>query len=167
MEHYNNLTEKHQMFCVAFVQSLNYFEAYKQIYGDQASRSKAHRLFNKPEIKAAIQELLAEYVESKLETLSRVQSIISFDLLDFWNGEEVDFQKLKKSGFGWLVKGWRKGKSGQEFLIMDKDRALEQLAKIQGLYSDSAIQNNYFETLNAETELNERIKKIQSKIIPN
>lgn len=170
MENFNNLTEKHKDFCLAYIQTLNGSKAYQEVYEvkpDVAKRN-GYRLLGNPKIKAAVRELVESYFESPNETRSRIQSIISFDIMQFWSsGKGIDGQALKDSGLGWLVKGWRKGKFGEEFLMMDKDKALEMMAKIQGLYSDALVQNNFIEHLEAENVLDDRLSKLRSKLIPD
>jgi len=152
------------------MQSINLQDAYKKVYGEQKDGiGNTYKLAQRPEIKEAIRELLTEYVESKGATLSRVQQIVALDVLSYYTGFEFDYERLKSDGFGWLVKGVRTNKLGQqEFVFMDKDRALEQLVKIQGLYDVSAIvQNNYYTVLDAEKELGVKIDELRSRLVTN
>lgn len=161
------LSPEHQRFVYAYVATLNKTQAYLTAYPNssiQAARDSAYRLFNKPEIKEAVEEVLNTELETQKSILKRLVTLIEFDLTQYLNENlQVDITKLKNDGLGWIVKGIRQTKYGNEIYLIDKDKIIEMLAKAHKLFESTQIEVNFTERLNAENILNDQLESIRVK----
>jgi hypothetical protein len=163
----NKLPDKHKRFVLEYITSMNKAAAYRKVYNctEAHSYDAAYRLAGKPEIKAAIQEALEEEYEKAEQTRQRIQTLITFDLTRFLNEDStVNLSALKDSGYGWLIKGVRSTKYGDDVYLMDKDKALEQMAKMHQLYSTVTTEINMNDALAVEDCLLEKMNDIRSKL---
>lgn len=127
--------------------------------------NSAYDLFQKPEIKSAIEELLDQELESQKIVLKRIVSLIEFDLTQFLDEENsVDLAKLKEAGLGWIVKGIRHTKYGTEIYLIDKDKVLDMLAKAHSLYDGLNIEINLNGNLDKEREVTAKLEQIRTKL---
>lgn len=165
------LTPEHQRFVYAYCANLNKTQAYLTAFPSssiQAARDSAYRLYQKPEIKEAVEEILNTQLETQKVVLRRLVSLIEFDLTDYLTeANQIDVKKLNADGLGWLVKGLRQTRYGTEIYLIDKDRILEMLAKAHKLFESTQIEVNFTERLNAENLLNDQIESIRVKFEGN
>ena len=76
----------------------------------------------------------------------------------------LNVNQLKEDGLGWLIKAVKPTKFGTEYILMDKDRALENLAKIHSLFSDQQqINVNLNQEISAKQELENKLKALDEK----
>lgn len=168
MGNYENLSEAHKRFVDSYVHCLNYRKAYQDAYplaNTDSARTNGSDLAAKPEVKEAIKERLALYVRDKSETLQRIFQLIDYDLSNYLNNElKVDVKKLNEDGLGWIIKGVKQMKFGTEIVLMDKDRALENLAKIQQLFDDKQTVNvNINQEISAKQAIEDKLKDLDSR----
>jgi hypothetical protein len=164
---YETLTEQHKRFVDAYVACLNYRKAYQVAFPNttyNSSRTLGSELARKPYIKVAIQEKLKEVSITKDDILGRMIQLLEFDITDYMLGDIIDFQELKDSGYGWLIKGIKYGKFSTELSLMDKDRTLENLAKIMQMFSDNNISINLGNELSSRENLDKKLKEIHEKL---
>jgi hypothetical protein len=141
---YESLSEQHKRFVDSYVYCLNYRRAYQDAFphitNANTARVNGCRLASQSEIKSAIVERLKLFSIDKAETLQRIISLIQFDFSDYqYPNGSLNVSTLKDDGFGWLIKAVKPNKFGNEYVLMDKDRALENLAKIHMLFNDVAL----------------------------
>ena len=101
----------------------------------------------------------------KSETLQRIISLIQFDVsvYQFEDGS-LNVTTLKDAGFGWLIKAVKPTRFGTEYVLMDKDRALENLAKIHMLFNDTSTVNvNINQELSAKEQLSQKLNDLDAK----
>lgn len=179
------LTEKHKMFCLFYIKSLNATEAYMKSHN--AIRSTAgtegHRLLNTPKIRDVIDALKRERMRAALidvdDVLDMYVKIAFADMTDFveFGTEEVEtindvgepttyqsnYVRFKNSDEvdGTLITEVKKGKDGVSFKLADKMRALDALAKYVDFMSEDAQRDLKEERLYLEnTRLKEEIKML-------
>ena len=161
------LTPEHQRFVYSYVACLNKTKAYLVAFPDsslKAARDSAYRLAQKPDIKEAIEEVLNTELETQKSVLRRLVALIEFDLTNYLNDElEIDIKRLNADGLGWIVKGIRQTKYGNEIYLIDKDKVIEMLSKAHNLYDNTKIEVNFTERLNAEKLLDEQLESIRIK----
>lgn len=169
MSSYDNLSEVHKRFVDSYIHCLCYRVAYQDAYplaNANTANVNGSRLAAKPEVKQAIVEQLKLYSKDKAETLQRILQLLDFDLTQYLSPKlEVDVDKLNKSGLGWMIKGIKQMKFGTEIVLMDKDRALENLAKIHMLFNDSATVNvNINQEVSAKQQIEDKLKALDEKL---
>lgn len=116
------LNPKQQRFCVEYLKTGNAAQSYKLAFGisnDNAARASSCRLLKNPEIQARLAELQAEVANEKILSAQEIQERLSaiarrevYETVTLPNGAQ--FQKQTS--------------------IRDSARALELLAKINGLF---------------------------------
>lgn len=166
---YETLSEQHKRFVDSYVQCLNYRKSYQDAFGltnVDSARELGSRLAAKPEVKQAIVERLKLFSIDKSETLQRIISLIQFDVSDYqFIDGSLNVATLKEAGFGWLIKAVKPTKFGTEYVLMDKDRALENLAKIHMLFNDSATVNvNINQEVSAKQQIEDKLKALDEKL---
>jgi hypothetical protein len=164
------LSPQHQRFVYAYCSNLNKTKAYLTAYPDSSlptARDSAYKLFNKQEIKDAIEQVLATELETQKTILKRLVTLIEFDLTEYTVGDTIDIEKIRSSGLGWIVKGIRPTKYGTEIYLIDKDKVLEMLSKAYNIFSDASIEIDFKERLNAEQLLNDQLESIRVKLKGN
>ena len=169
MTSYEQLSEAHKRFVDSYVDCLNYRKAYQDAYplaNTDSARTNGSELAAKPEVKQAIVERLKLFSIDKSETLQRIISLIQFDVSDYQFGDgSLNVATLKEAGFGWLIKAVKPTKFGTEYVLMDKDRALENLAKIHMLFNDSATVNvNINQEVSAKQQIEDKLKALDEKL---
>ena len=165
---YEQLTAAHKIFVDSYVDCLNYKKAYHDVYPEVTpltAKTQGSQLAAKDYIKKAIVEKLQERSIDKTETLDRIIKVIQFDLTDYLSeGFYLDIERLNADGFGWLLKGYKKAKF-VEVMLMDKDKALENLAKIHQLFADNSTVNvNINQEISAKEQLNQKLLELDSKL---
>lgn len=167
---YSSLPEQHQRFVDSYIHCLNYRHAYQDAYplitNADTAKVNGSRLASQPEVKEAIKEQLLLYSKDKSETLQRIFQLIDFDLSDYLDPQyKVDVSKLNASGMGWIIKGIKQMKFGTEIVLMDKDKALENLAKIHQLFNDNQTVNvNINQEISAKQQLESKLKELDKKL---
>lgn len=166
---YETLPEDHKRFVDSYIHCLNYRKAYQDAYPlvtDWGSaRTQGSRLAANPVVKQAIVEQLKTYSIDKSETLQRIITLIQFDVSDYMTGDDLIVDKLNKAGLGWMIKAIKPTKFGTEYILMDKDRALENLAKIHMLFTDtSTINVNINQEVTAKQQLEDKLRDLDSKL---
>jgi phage terminase small subunit len=147
---------------------LNYRKAYQDAYplaNADTANTNGSRLASYPEVKEAIVERLKLFSIAKDEVLDTIIKVLHFDLTDYLNQElKVDVTKLNKDGLGWMIKGIKQMKFGTEIVLMDKDRALENLAKIHQLFNDqSTVTVNINQEISAKEQLNQKLNDLDAR----
>lgn len=166
---YDTLSDSYKRFVDSYVQCLNYRKAYQDAYplaNVDSARTNGSLLAARPEVKQAIIEQLKLFQLPKEDVLQKIISLIQFDVADhqFTDGS-LNVQSLKEAGFGWLIKAVKPTKFGTEYVLMDKDRALENLAKIHQLFDDKqTVQVNINQEISAKEQLNQKLTELQSKL---
>ena len=164
---YETLTEQHKRFVDAYVACLNYRKAYQTAFPKSnylSAKTLGSELARKPYIKSAIQEKLKEVSITKDDILGRMIQLIEFDITDYMIGDTVNFEDLKNSGYGWLIKGIKYGKFSTEVILMDKDRTLENLAKIMQMFTDNNISINLGNEFSSREHLDKKMKDLHEKL---
>lgn len=161
------LSPQHKRFVYAYVACLNKTQAYLIAYPNSTAKdakNSAYRLAQQEDIKEAIEEVLATELENQKTVLRRLVTLIEFDLTEYLNDAlEIDVTRLNKDGLGWIVKGIRQTKFGNEIYLIDKDKVLEMLSKAHNLFDGTKIEVNFNERLNSENLLNEQLAAIRLK----
>jgi phage terminase small subunit len=165
---YDNLSEQYKRFVDSYVHCLNYRKAYQDAYplaNADTANTNGSRLASYPEVKEAIVERLKLFSIAKDEVLDTIIKVLHFDLTDYLNQElKVDVTKLNKDGLGWMIKGIKQMKFGTEIVLMDKDRALENLAKIHQLFNDqSTVTVNINQEISAKEQLNQKLNDLDAR----
>ena len=116
------LNVKQEKFCIEYLQSGNAAAAYKAAFGianDNAARASSSRLLKNPAIQARLSELQAQVANEKILSAQEIQERLSavarrevYETVTLPNGQQV--QKPTS--------------------IRDATRALELLAKINGMF---------------------------------
>lgn len=116
------LNPKQEKFCIEYLQSGNAAAAYKSAFGivnDNAARASSSRLLKNPAIQARLSELQAQVTNEKILSAQEIQERLSsvarrevYETVTLPNGQQV--QKPTS--------------------IRDATRALELLAKINGMF---------------------------------
>jgi hypothetical protein len=169
MNNYETLPEEYKRFVDSYVHCLNkrkaYQVAYPAITNANTARTNGCLLAAKPEVKEAIIERLKLFTIDKSETLQRIISLIEFDVSDYQFADgSLNVATLKDAGYGWLIKAVKPTKFGTEYVLMDKDRALENLAKIHQLFDDKSTVNvNINQEISAKQRLEDKLKTLDSK----
>ncbi len=169
MTSYEQLSEVHKRFVDSYIHCLNYRKAYQDAYplaNADTANTNGSRLASYPEVKQAIVEQLKLYSKDKSETLHRILQLLDFDLTNYLSWDyKVDIDKLNQAGLGWIIKGIKQMKFGTEIVLMDKDRALENLAKIHMLFNDSATVNvNINQEVSAKQQIEDKLKALDEKL---
>jgi len=161
------LSEKHQRFVRTYIECLHQGRAYKAAFPHvmiETARTEGCKLANQTEVKAAIYELLKAYIPAKEETLQRIIKIVEFDLGQYFIGDILQLDQLIENGYGWMVKGVKQTKFGTEVVLMDKDTALNNLAKIQTLFNDTQqITINIGQEISAKDQLTKKLQDLDDK----
>lgn len=166
--YYEQLTNAHKIFVDSYCDCLSYVKAYKDVYPEvthNTAKTQGSQLAAKDYIKKAIIEKLQERTIDKTETLDRIIKVIQFDLTDYLSeGFTLDMKRLNKDGYGWLLKGYKKGKI-LEVMLMDKDKALENLAKIHQLFDDKNTVNvNINQEITAKDQIKQKLAELDKKL---
>jgi phage terminase small subunit len=119
--------------------------AYKRAgYTAEHAYAAATHLLARPDVEAALAELVADCcaeiqpsAERTIQELARVAYGDVRDLLSVRDGALEMRDSRTWGAAGAAVQGVKQGKFGLEVKMADKVRALDTLAKAQGLYSDS------------------------------
>ena len=170
MSSYKQLPEEYKRFVDSYVHCLNYRKSYQDAYPlvTDANTAKVNgcRLAAKPEVKEAIVEQLKKYSTPKDDTLQKIIALTQFDAADYVNDTfDFDIKKLRKDGYGWLIKSIEKTKIEIKVILMDKDKALENLAKIHMLFNDSATVNvNINQEVSAKQQIEDKLKALDEKL---
>lgn len=170
MTSYAKLPEDHKRFVDSYVHCLNFRKAYQDAYPlvtDWAcARQGGSRLAATPLVKEAIAEQLKQYTLEKAEVLKHYIELLQFDVTDYqYDNGELNVAALKTSGYGWMLKAVKPNKFGTEYILMDKDRALESLAKIHQLFNDNQTVNvNINQEISAKQQLESKLKELDKKL---
>jgi phage terminase small subunit len=145
------LTDKQLLFCVYYVDTLNQTKAAIMAgYSERTARTSAVANMKNPNIRAKIEQLFKENNISKDEITNILIKLAKTDISDYTeevtspSGEVktfVNVKKMKKEGKGFLIKGVKNTTAGQTIEFDDRLRALEILAKVQGLFNDNKPQD--------------------------
>lgn len=142
------LNKKQQIFCNEYIIDLNGAQAAKRAgYSVKTARTIANELLTKPDIKARIDELIAERAkkaELKAEdVLNEIRNIAFSDISDFLsfstdeagrivikvkNSDEIDTRAISEVHYS--------AKDGFKFKLYGKDSALVNLAKHLGIFKE-------------------------------
>ena len=165
---YIDLSENHKRFVDSYVHCLNYRKAYQDVYhltNVDSARVLGCQLAAVPEVKEAIVERLKLYSIDKAETLQRIISLIQFDVSNYQFADgTLNVSTLKEAGYGWLIKAVKPTKFGTEYVLMDKDRALENLAKIHMLFNDNSTVNvNINQEVSAKEQLQQKLNDLDAR----
>jgi phage terminase small subunit len=167
---YETLPEEYKRFVDSYIHCLNYRKAYQDAYplitNADTARVNGSRLASQTEVKEAIKAQLLLYSKDKSETLQRIFQLIDFDLSDYLDSQyKVDVTKLNLSGMGWIIKGIKQMKFGTEIVLMDKDKALENLAKIHQLFDDKSTVNvNINQEISTKQKLASELSDLRTKL---
>lgn len=167
---YENLPEEYKRFVDSYVHCLNYRKAYQDAYplttDTNSAKVNGSKLAAKPEVKEAIVERLKQYSTPKDDTLQKIIALTQFDTANYTNNNfDFDIEKLRQDGYGWMIKSIEKTKLGIKVVLMDKDRALENLAKIHMLFNDTSTVNvNINQEQSAKQQLEEKLKALDDKL---
>lgn len=141
------LTDKQLLFCVYYVDTLNQTKAAIMAgYSERTASLIGKENIRKPHIRAKIDQLFKENNISKDEITNILIKLAKTDISDYTeeltlpSGEKklfVNVEKMKKEGKGFLIKGVKNTQSGQTIEFDDRLRALEILAKVQGMFNDN------------------------------
>lgn len=170
MSNYDNLSEAHKRFVDSYVDCLNYRKAYQDAYplaNTNTARTNGSILASQVAIKTAIIERLKLFSIAKEAVLDQIIKIIQFDLTNYTlqDTTKVNLDALHEDGLGWMIKGIKESKFGTEIILMDKDRALENLAKIHSLFNDqSTVTVNINQELSAKQQLEDKLKALDQKL---
>lgn len=163
MADWSNLTIKERALVAEYLQTFSQVKAFKKVYpgvSKEHAASWAYEPFNRPHVKEVIAELLAERVMEPSEVLQRLQEIAKGTIGDYLNNDgTIDIERLVADGKGYLLKNYKKGRTNLQFEFVDYQRALETLAKIQGLYDNNKVTIN----LNSET-LEDKLTSLREKL---
>lgn len=165
---YTDLPENHKRFVDSYVQCLNYRKAYQDAYplaNNDTARNNGSLLAARPEVKEAIVEQLKKYQTPKDDTLQKIIALTQFDAADYTLDDfTFDIAKLRNDGYGWLIKSIEKTKLGVKVVLMDKDRALENLAKIHMLFNDNQTVNvNINQEVSAKEQLQQKLNDLDAR----
>lgn len=167
---YEQLPEEYKRFVNSYVHCLNYRKSYQDAYplitNANTARTNGCLLAAKPEVKQAIIEQLKLYHTEKDDTLQKIIALIQFDVSDFMLSDaSLNVSALKEAGYGWIIKAVKPTKFGTEYVLMDKDRALENLAKIHQLFDDKQTVNvNINQEIAAKERLSQDLSTLREKL---
>ena len=166
--YYERLTDAHKIFVDSYVDCLNQRRAYQTMYpesGYNYAKTAGSDLMAKDYIRNAVIEKLKERTIDKTEVLERMIKILQFDITEYLDDKlNLKLESLKADGYGWLIKGYKKGKIF-EIMLMDKDRALENLAKIHQMFTDNQTVNvNINQEISAKEQLNQKLAELSNKL---
>ena len=116
------LTEKQNQFCLEYLKTGNGARAYETAYGvsnDRTARVNASKLLRKPQVQTRLAELQAEVESEKILSAREIQEMLS----------SIGRRELYETVY--LPTGEQAQKQTS---IRDSCRALEILAKINGLF---------------------------------
>lgn len=163
------LTDKQQAFINYYVQSFNATDAARKAGykgNDITLASVGYENLRKPHIKEQIDALMGELVMSANEALYELGQIARLDISDFLEFQPgirkpyLDLQKAKEAGLMRFVKKVKYNAQGLlEFELYDKQAALVQIGKWQGLTEKTQSQNINVDLSQLTTEQLERIAK--------
>ena len=166
---YEQLPEDYKRFVDSYVHCLNYRKSYQDAYphitNANTARTNGCLLAAKPEVKQAIVEQLKLYHIDKADTLQKIIALIQFDISDYmFDDATLNVDALKADGLGWLIKAVKPTKFGTEYILMDKDRALENLAKIHQLFDDrNTVNVNINQEISAKQAIEDKLKDLDSR----
>lgn len=168
----DNLTEKEKSFVQNYLTN-NYNAGKACVSAGYSAASKydtGYKLLRKPEIKAYIDWYLKESSLEKQELLKRLSDVAKNVGSEYilQNGN-VDLESLLADGYGHLIKEVRRYKNGKIRVIFhDSAKALSDLARIYKLIDEGvSVMVNIDERIQAERELNEKVRQIREKLIPD
>ena len=158
------LSKKHQLFVDYYLQCFNATQAYLRVYpssSTDAARANAARLIATDNVKAAIQERLAEVHMSADEALKLQADIARADVGDIMEpttfGYNFDMKKAKQTGFTKLIKKVKqktvtimgKGEGSEdteihtiEIELYDAQAAIRDALKVHGKFTDKVEVNH-------------------------
>lgn len=141
------LTDKQLLFCFYYVDTLNQTKAAIMAgYAEKSARICASQNMKNANIRAKIEQLFKENNISKDEITNILIKLAKTDISDYTeemilpSGEKklfVNVERMKKEGKGFLIKGVKNTQSGQTIEFDDRLRALEILAKVQGMFNEN------------------------------
>lgn len=170
---YDNLPEEYKRFVDSYVHCLNYRKSYQDAYplvtDTNTARINGSKLAAKPEVKEAIVERLKLYHTPKDDTLQKIIQLVQFDVSEFmYKDASLNVDKIKEQGYGWLIKAVKPTKFGTEYVLMDKDRALENLAKIHSLFNDqTSVTVNIAQEVSAREALRQKLDDLDKRLKRN
>lgn len=133
------LSIKHQEFVNWYLQLWNQTEAYKRVYpksSDDAARANAARLIANDNIKAEIEQRVAEKAMTANEVLMRLAEQARGDYSQYLTPYGVDMNGLIADGKQHLVKGMKPGQFGMTIEFHDAQAALQLIGKHYKLFVD-------------------------------
>jgi len=143
-----NLNARQRLFCEAYVR---YFNAHKAAleagYSEKTAYSTGSENLKEPDIRAYVDQLLAERTIGKNEVLARLTEIATFDIGDIADDNgDIDFSVAKEKGLSRAVKSIKKRitkdrRTGEiteniEYDLYDAQNALIQLGRYYALFTD-------------------------------
>lgn len=141
------LEPKQQRFARFYVLSLNGADAARRAgYSSKTARQAASENLSKPDIREAIEALLAEQSMPKSEVLARLTAMARGDMADFLQitdtGAKLDLQGAREAGVLGLVKKLTEDKEGKITIeLYDAQAALVKLGEAHGVFRDRIADN--------------------------
>ncbi len=140
--------------------------AQKSGYSQTRARITASELLAQEEIQTELARLLSNDVMNRDVLLYKLSQIAQNRISDYMNDTgEIDLAQLRYDGLGWLVKGVKRTKQGNEIMFHDALKALEILAKAYNILNDKIDVNlNITKQLSAEELLNEKLELMKKRM---
>lgn len=163
MNDLSHLPDKYQRLVIRYMQTLNKTKAYFDTYDCswEAACKNHNTVFNKPEVKDAIQAMLDQELMGKSEVLYRLQELARGAIGNYLEANgDVNLTRLLEDGKGYLIKGIKVTRQGTTIDFYDYQHAVETVAKIEGLYTDGHTQVN----VNVSESLEDKLKQLRDKI---
>ena len=163
MANISHLPERYQRCIVEYLHCLNMSTAYHRVYGGdkKTAQSNAYVVFNKPEVKEALQSIINERLMTDSEVLLRLQELAQGKIGEYIKEDlTVDKDSLYADGKSYLLQSIRPTKYGDEIKFYDYQKAVETVAKLKGLFDERDIVNV---TVNQET-LESKIETLKKRL---
>lgn len=130
-----SFTAKQQAFIREYPLDFNATQAALRAgYSERTAYSIGHENLNKPEIAAEIQKEIERQLMPLDEALAREATLARFDIGPYVKGTgdetSLDVEKMKRDGFGHLIRGIKKGRYGTTIETADPDAARRQIIKV-------------------------------------
>lgn len=158
----DHLSDTQKVYIREYLQCLNQVRAYKKTFPNisgPGARARASEFHRQPEIRQAISNLIAEQYPTEQEVLQKIILLIELDLAEYIVDGSLDLVKFQQDGYGWLIKGTKSTKYGNDVVLMDKDKALDNLVKIYKLV-DTTNHFTFEVELSAQELLTEKLKTL-------
>lgn len=132
------LNPQQEQFCLEYALCFSAKKAAERAgYSKHSATTTGWQLLRNPEVKARVEELLAERWMGPNEALNRVGEMARAEHTDYFLEDgSFDIGALIRDGKGYLIKAVRETPQGRQYEFHDSSALLDKLLRVHGLFDD-------------------------------